>query len=224
MDGVPDREQVGENRLGSGEHGGVGRGAADRGRPWSRRVSASTAVRSAGAAGLAGGLGRRAPATGADELPARGAVLRDDRERLQVRLVATMRAHPVRADGLGIESTHRRLAADRAGASHQNLGMIIRKCSGRSGPNGAVLYHAPGRSPAGPAGTDEGEAVPDGAIAGRTVVTRRAIIDIVRRVTLGSYGVVGFAGGWPDRLLGMLERRPGGLRISLHGDRIGIAM
>jgi uncharacterized alkaline shock family protein YloU len=62
------------------------------------------------------------------------------------------------------------------------------------------------------------------AIAGRALVTRRAVIDIVRRVTLGSYGVVGFAGGWIDRLLGSLERRPGGMRISLRDGKLGISL
>lgn len=62
------------------------------------------------------------------------------------------------------------------------------------------------------------------AIAGRALVTRRAVIDIVRRVTLGSYGVVGFAGGWLDRFFGALERRPGGMRISLRDGKLGISL
>jgi len=62
------------------------------------------------------------------------------------------------------------------------------------------------------------------AIAGRALVTRRAVIDIVRGVTLGSYGVIGFAGGSLDRLLGSLERRPAGLRISLRDGRLGISL
>jgi len=66
--------------------------------------------------------------------------------------------------------------------------------------------------------------LPDGAIAGRSFVTRRAIIDIVRQVTLGSYGVAGFAGGLLDRLVGSLERRPGGLRVSLEDGQIGIRL
>jgi uncharacterized alkaline shock family protein YloU len=31
-------------------------------------------------------------------------------------------------------------------------------------------------------------------------VTRRAVVDVVRAATLGSYGVTGFAGGWIRRL------------------------
>jgi uncharacterized alkaline shock family protein YloU len=66
--------------------------------------------------------------------------------------------------------------------------------------------------------------VPDGSIGGRAVVTRRAIIDIVRRVTLGQYGVAGFAGNWIDRLLGWIENRPGGLRVSVSGGELAIRM
>jgi uncharacterized alkaline shock family protein YloU len=66
--------------------------------------------------------------------------------------------------------------------------------------------------------------LPDQAIAGRALVTRRAVIDIVRGVALGSYGVAGFAGGWIDRLLGWIERRPGGLRVSVAGGTLAIRM
>jgi uncharacterized alkaline shock family protein YloU len=66
--------------------------------------------------------------------------------------------------------------------------------------------------------------LPDQGIAGRALVTRRAVIDIVRGVALGSYGVAGFAGGWIDRLLGWIERRPGGLRGSVAGGTLAIRM
>jgi uncharacterized alkaline shock family protein YloU len=66
--------------------------------------------------------------------------------------------------------------------------------------------------------------VPDQAIGGRALVTRRAVIDIVRRVTLGSYGVAGFAGNWLDRLLGWIEQRPGGLRVSVAGGTLAIRL
>lgn len=39
---------------------------------------------------------------------------------------------------------------------------------------------------------------------GRSLVTRRAVIDIVRTAALGSYGVTGFAGGPIHRLIGWL--------------------
>jgi uncharacterized alkaline shock family protein YloU len=66
--------------------------------------------------------------------------------------------------------------------------------------------------------------VPDGSIGGRALVTRRAVIDIVRRVTLGSYGVAGFAGNWADRLLGWIEQRPGGLRVSVADGALAIRL
>ena len=66
--------------------------------------------------------------------------------------------------------------------------------------------------------------MPDASIGGRALVTRRAIIDIVRRVTLGQYGVAGFAGNWADRVLGWIEDRPGGLRVSVAGGALGIRM
>ncbi|MEO8272745.1 MAG: Asp23/Gls24 family envelope stress response protein [Chloroflexota bacterium] len=66
--------------------------------------------------------------------------------------------------------------------------------------------------------------MPEQSIGGKALVTRRAVIDIVRGVTLGSYGVVGFAGSWADRLLGWIERRPGGLRVSVAGGKLGIRM
>lgn len=66
--------------------------------------------------------------------------------------------------------------------------------------------------------------MPDGSIGGRVLVTRRAVIDIVRGVTLGSYGVAGFDGTWPDRLLGWIEHRPGGLRVSVAGGTLAIRL
>jgi uncharacterized alkaline shock family protein YloU len=45
---------------------------------------------------------------------------------------------------------------------------------------------------------------------GRSLVTRRAVIDVVRAATLGSYGVTGFAGGRVGRLLeGLGVAHPG---------------
>jgi uncharacterized alkaline shock family protein YloU len=66
--------------------------------------------------------------------------------------------------------------------------------------------------------------VPEESIGGRALVTRRAVIDIVRRVTLGSYGVAGFAGNWADRMLGWIEQRPGGLRVSVAGGSLAIRL
>jgi uncharacterized alkaline shock family protein YloU len=65
------------------------------------------------------------------------------------------------------------------------------------GPGGAVRYHAMSNEPT----------------PGRALVTRRAIADIVRNVTLGSYGVAGFAGAGPS---GLRISVRDGLRISLR--------
>jgi uncharacterized alkaline shock family protein YloU len=56
--------------------------------------------------------------------------------------------------------------------------------------------------------------LPDESSRGRALVTRRAIADIVRSVTLSAYGVTGFAGGVAPR----------GLRISLRGGRLAISL
>ena len=66
--------------------------------------------------------------------------------------------------------------------------------------------------------------MPDQSVGGRALVTRRAVIDIVRRVTLGSYGVAGFAGNWADRVLGWIEQRPGGLRVSVASGALAIQL
>lgn len=51
---------------------------------------------------------------------------------------------------------------------------------------------------------------------GRSLVSRRAIVDVVRAATLGSYGVIGFAGGGPpDRLADWLGLAPRGIRVHL---------
>lgn len=47
--------------------------------------------------------------------------------------------------------------------------------------------------------------MPSNPTAGRSLVTRRAVVDVVRAATLGSYGVTGFAGGW----LGSIRERLG---------------
>ena len=66
--------------------------------------------------------------------------------------------------------------------------------------------------------------MPDRPIGGRALVTRRAIIDIVRRVTLSQYGVAGFTGSLADRVLGSIENRPAGLRVSVAGGALAIRM
>jgi uncharacterized alkaline shock family protein YloU len=53
---------------------------------------------------------------------------------------------------------------------------------------------------------------------GRSLVSRRAIVDVVRSATLGSYGVIGFAGGGP---IGWIADRlglgPRGIQVELTG-------
>ena len=65
--------------------------------------------------------------------------------------------------------------------------------------------------------------MPTQPTAGRTLVTRRAVIDIVRTATLGSYGVTGFAAQPLDRLLARLGfGHPG---IGLHlGEALDIEL
>jgi uncharacterized alkaline shock family protein YloU len=51
---------------------------------------------------------------------------------------------------------------------------------------------------------------------GRSLVTRRAVLDIVRAATLGSYGVVGLTGGGPAGWLAdRLGLTPRGIRVEL---------
>jgi uncharacterized alkaline shock family protein YloU len=57
---------------------------------------------------------------------------------------------------------------------------------------------------------------------GRSLVSRRAIVDVVRAATLGSYGVIGFAGAGPlDRIGQWLGLAPRGIAVRL-GDGLTI--
>jgi uncharacterized alkaline shock family protein YloU len=56
--------------------------------------------------------------------------------------------------------------------------------------------------------------VPTASTPGRSIVSRRAVIDIVRTATLGSYGVTGFSGGIVGRLLERLGFSQPGIRVS----------
>lgn len=53
---------------------------------------------------------------------------------------------------------------------------------------------------------------------GRSLVTRRAVVDLVRAATVGSYGVTGFAGGPLDRLLGRLGLTQPGIGVHVDGE------
>jgi uncharacterized alkaline shock family protein YloU len=57
---------------------------------------------------------------------------------------------------------------------------------------------------------------PTSPTPGRSLVSRRAVVDIVRSATLGSYGVIGFAGGGLAGRLGeRLGLPPRGLHVRL---------
>lgn len=60
--------------------------------------------------------------------------------------------------------------------------------------------------------------MPKDRLPGSALVTRRAVTDIVRTVTLGSYGVVDVGGSG----LGRLWVASSGIRVSLAHDRIAI--
>ncbi|HKG56325.1 MAG TPA: Asp23/Gls24 family envelope stress response protein [Candidatus Limnocylindrales bacterium] len=57
--------------------------------------------------------------------------------------------------------------------------------------------------------------MPTDSSPGRSLVTRRAIADVVRGATLGSYGVTGFAAGPIERLLAAVGLAQPGLRLHL---------
>ena len=65
--------------------------------------------------------------------------------------------------------------------------------------------------------------VPTQPTAGRTLVTRRAVIDIVRTATLGSYGVTGFAAQPVERLLAWLGLGHPGIGVHL-GEALDIEL
>jgi uncharacterized alkaline shock family protein YloU len=52
---------------------------------------------------------------------------------------------------------------------------------------------------------------------GRSLVSRRAIVDVVRSATLGSYGVIGFAGGPFGRIAERLGLAPRGIDVRIAG-------
>ena len=56
--------------------------------------------------------------------------------------------------------------------------------------------------------------MPSHPTPGRSLVTRRAVVDVVRAATLGSYGVTGFAGGWIGRLAELLGLGQPGVQVT----------
>jgi uncharacterized alkaline shock family protein YloU len=65
--------------------------------------------------------------------------------------------------------------------------------------------------------------VPTQPIAGRSLVTRQAVVELVRTATLGSYGVTGFGGRPLERLLGRLGLAHPGIAVHL-GDALDIEL
>ena len=57
--------------------------------------------------------------------------------------------------------------------------------------------------------------MPTPPIPGRSIVTRQAVVDLVRAATVGSYGVTGFAGRPLDRLLGWIGLAQPGILVHL---------
>lgn len=60
--------------------------------------------------------------------------------------------------------------------------------------------------------------------AGRLLVSRRAIADIVRTATLGSYGVASLAASPLDRILGRLGMGTPGIRLGLKGGPVSVQL
>jgi uncharacterized alkaline shock family protein YloU len=65
--------------------------------------------------------------------------------------------------------------------------------------------------------------VPTQPTPGRSLVTRRAVVDLIRTATVGSYGVTGFGGRPLDRLLGRLGLTQPGIEVRL-GDGLDIEL
>jgi uncharacterized alkaline shock family protein YloU len=65
--------------------------------------------------------------------------------------------------------------------------------------------------------------VPARQTPGRSLVTRRAIMDVVRGATLGSYGVTGLAGSPLARLLALLDLAHPGVSVRL-GDGLDVEL
>ena len=65
--------------------------------------------------------------------------------------------------------------------------------------------------------------MPTAPIPGRSLVTRQAIVDLVRTATVGSYGVTGFGGRPFERLMGRLGLAQPGIDLHL-GEKLDIEL
>ena len=97
------------------------------------------------------------------------------------------------------------------------LWRFVHEGAGREGPNGAVEYHTPfGQPRSRPSRHEEDlRRVPSIPTHGRSLVTRQAVLDLIRTATVGSYGVVGFSAGPVTRLLGRLGLGQPGVQLRL---------
>ena len=65
--------------------------------------------------------------------------------------------------------------------------------------------------------------MPNPSIPGRSLVTRQAVVDLVRAATVGSYGVTGFAAKPHERLLERLGLAHPGIAVHL-GDTVDVEL
>ena len=105
-------------------------------------------------------------------------------------------------------------------------GRVIQHNAGPVGPGRGGMIPRTSAAPDGwPAAPDEDPpTVPDDPIPGRALATRRAVMDIVRAATLGSYGVAGFAGGPLEQATAFFEGRPPGLRVTFTSATLAIRL
>jgi uncharacterized alkaline shock family protein YloU len=85
----------------------------------------------------------------------------------------------------------------------------------RGGMIAPVRLAEPGRRPTRRSREEDVARVPSHPTRGRSLVTRRALADIVRAATLGSYGVTGFAVNPLQRLAALLGLATPGLRLDV---------
>ena len=105
-------------------------------------------------------------------------------------------------------------------------GRVIQQDAGPVGPERGGMIPRTSAAPDGwPAAPDEDPpTVPDEPLPGRALATRRAVMDIVRAATLGSYGVAGLAGGPFEQVTAFFEGRPPGLRVALGPSQLAVRL
>jgi len=106
------------------------------------------------------------------------------------------------------------------------LWMVEMEVADPGGPerSGRIAHGLPTATPGPPPTQSRQEdvaRVPSRSRTGRSLVTRQAVVDLVRTATLGSYGVTGFAARFDRRLLGRLGLAQPGMAVHL-GDAIDV--